>query len=459
MKRKIIIVLALGLLVIPKFTHAEGLASKLAGRVLLAVEAHGEAWYVTTDSLLRIYLGRPQDAFNLMRQQGVGISNKNLNKIPIGVIAGSTDSDTDGLPDNLEAALHLDGQKTDTDGDGFSDYLEVKKGFNPTGKGSLPLDLNFTRLQIGKIFLQVEEHGQAWYINPADGLRYFLGRPDDAFAIMRTLGLGIKNGELEQISILMPNYDLSAFTDKIFDLVNDERKKAGLEGLILNNDLSAVAREHSQDLAEENTRLTDLNKACDFPIIHHEGFKFGHYGYDRLHNRGLYYFDKSGENIALMPAAGVKTINYDSRITATVNNCASRQEKVDQDYEKALTNKDNKAKLDMVASEIVKRQKLLVDEPEVSLSEIKWNSLETVATKTVSGWLSSPGHKANIIEADYDATGIGSAYVNGCVITTQIFIRRITCGFKDSACCSREDYYPYCYEPYSCENGKCVPAP
>ncbi len=46
---------------------------------------------------------------------------------------------------------------------------------------------------LGRIFLQVEAHGEAWYINPLDGHRYFLGRPTDAFAAMRAFGLGVSN--------------------------------------------------------------------------------------------------------------------------------------------------------------------------------------------------------------------------------------------------------------------------
>lgn len=37
----------------------------------------------------------------------------------------------------------------------------------------------------GYIVLQVEENGEAWYVDPSNSVRYYLGRPDDAFAIMR----------------------------------------------------------------------------------------------------------------------------------------------------------------------------------------------------------------------------------------------------------------------------------
>ncbi|MCX6800404.1 MAG: hypothetical protein NT091_04645 [Candidatus Falkowbacteria bacterium] len=45
----------------------------------------------------------------------------------------------------------------------------------------------------GKIFIQVESKGEAWYINPSDAKRYYLGRPKDAYIIMRELSIGINN--------------------------------------------------------------------------------------------------------------------------------------------------------------------------------------------------------------------------------------------------------------------------
>jgi hypothetical protein len=51
----------------------------------------------------------------------------------------------------------------------------------------------------GKILLQVQDKGQAYYVNPLNLRLYYLGRPADAFAVMRQLGLGIKNSDLNQI--------------------------------------------------------------------------------------------------------------------------------------------------------------------------------------------------------------------------------------------------------------------
>jgi hypothetical protein len=89
----------------------------------------------------------------------------------------------------------------DSDEDGYNDYEEIISGYNPFGDGKLDVDENFSLTSAGKIFLQVEQNGEAWYVNPDDSKRYYLGRPQDAFNIMRSLGLGITNIDLENITI------------------------------------------------------------------------------------------------------------------------------------------------------------------------------------------------------------------------------------------------------------------
>jgi hypothetical protein len=125
------------------FASAEDLSAKLKGKILLQVQSHGEAWYVNPDSQSRFYLGRPADAFRVMREQGLGVSNKDF--------------------------------------DSFA--------------GTAP-----TRLA-GKILLKVENKGEAYYVNPADLKMHYLGRPDDAFSIMKNLGLGITDSNLALISV------------------------------------------------------------------------------------------------------------------------------------------------------------------------------------------------------------------------------------------------------------------
>jgi len=120
------------------------LARKLKGRILLQVEKNGEAWYLNPDDEKKYYLGRPADAFNVMRNLGLGIKHSEL-----------------------------------------ENYLTSK----------FPIRL------AGKTMLDVEQNGEAYYVNPIDLKGYFLNRPADAFRVMRELGLGITNDNVRKINV------------------------------------------------------------------------------------------------------------------------------------------------------------------------------------------------------------------------------------------------------------------
>lgn len=182
---------------------ASASSDSLAGKILLQVQERGEAWYVNPGDEKRYFLGKPNDAFALMRNLGVGITNANLNRIQVADnrLAGEIDNDGDGLSDALEDSLGTDKNKADTDGDGHDDRIEILTGYNPLGAGKLPIDNTFASAQKGKILLQVQKNGEAWYVNPDNNKRYFLGRPVDAFNLMRKIGLGITNRDLNKIPL------------------------------------------------------------------------------------------------------------------------------------------------------------------------------------------------------------------------------------------------------------------
>lgn len=204
----VIILLSLSFFIIKKNIFAQDLNQKLSGMILIQTEKNGEAWYVNPTNKMRYYMGRPINAFNIMRKLGRGITNNDLLKIQVGYENfGGTDSDSDGLPDLLENSFKTNINSPDSDKDGFGDKEEVLNNHNPNGEGKFNIDSNFSKKNSGYIFLQVEENGEAWYVYPKNLERYFLGRPDDAFNLMKKFGFGISNSDLDKIPIA-PDSDL-----------------------------------------------------------------------------------------------------------------------------------------------------------------------------------------------------------------------------------------------------------
>lgn len=127
-----------------KITYKENnnSANGLKGKILLQVESHGEAWYVNPKDGKRYYMADGNEAYRIMRYLGVGITNTNLDK--------------------------------------------------------MKNDKNFAKKHSGKMFLQIENHGEAFYID-FNGTAHYLKDGAAAYEIMRSLGLGITNNDLIKI--------------------------------------------------------------------------------------------------------------------------------------------------------------------------------------------------------------------------------------------------------------------
>lgn len=116
---------------------------KQKGKILLQVESHGEAWYVNPKDGKRYYMADGNKAYDVMRNMGVGITNKDLDKIKANKTLAKKSS--------------------------------------------------------GKIFLQIESKGEAYYID-FDGVAHYLKDGAAAYEIMRSLGVGITNNDLTKIT-------------------------------------------------------------------------------------------------------------------------------------------------------------------------------------------------------------------------------------------------------------------
>lgn len=121
----------------------DSIVSRLKGKILLQVEEGGRGWYLNPGDEKKYYLGKPRNAFNIMRELGVGISE-----------------------------------------DDFQSF----DGYAPE------------RLA-GRILIRAEKNGEAYYVESKDQEMYFLGKPNDAFQVMRDLGLGVSNEDIRKIGV------------------------------------------------------------------------------------------------------------------------------------------------------------------------------------------------------------------------------------------------------------------
>lgn len=141
--RRLLFVSAMAVLfLLPLTAWGAHYVGEATGYILLQVENHGEAWYVYPINGKAYYLGRPADAFKIMQELALGATHAFI-------------TDTEIFPDRLA----------------------------------------------GMILLDAEKNGEAYYIYPKDLKKYYLGRPEDAFKIMREKGRGVSNADLVNIPV------------------------------------------------------------------------------------------------------------------------------------------------------------------------------------------------------------------------------------------------------------------
>ncbi|MBI2484052.1 hypothetical protein HYV71_02615 [Candidatus Uhrbacteria bacterium] len=198
------IILLIALLMMASPSYAATLKEKLAGRILLQVEEKGKAWYVEPQTKQRAYLGRPADAFRIMRELSLGITDANL--------------------------------------------------------GRLKEDTPFACKNAGKIFLQVQQKGEAWYVFPPDCSVHYLGRPSDAFSLMRTKGLGISNDDIATIpaSVKYTSDQQSRIVNKETSVENIETKKIVADEISSNEH---AIEKIEEEVVKKETAVEDTSSA------------------------------------------------------------------------------------------------------------------------------------------------------------------------------------------------------
>ncbi|MFH0857060.1 MAG: hypothetical protein V1860_04135 [bacterium] len=132
------------------------------GYVMLKAEDKGQLYYISPVSKKAYYIVMPKHTMEIMQGTGIGIKNSDLEKIPLGGQCPATQPNCD----------------------------------NPQ-----KYDKNFVNKYKGYIFLQVEENGEAWYVYPKDGKKYFLGAPEEAYNIFADKAVGISNSDFKKLEL------------------------------------------------------------------------------------------------------------------------------------------------------------------------------------------------------------------------------------------------------------------
>jgi uncharacterized protein YkwD len=173
----------------------------------------------------------------------------------------------------------------------------------------------------------------------------------------------VKNIENSANSVMPspPMIDQQTLERRIHELINQQRKSQGLSSLSFDQALTGIAQKHSEDMAKNNY-FSHYNLRGLGPTE-----RGNQVGYSCYKNYGSYYSTGIAENI-------MQNNLYDS---VTYYN---------------------------------------------GISVYDWNSLEEIAQSTVNGWMTSSGHRQNILTSTYDREGIGVAVASdGKVYITEDF--------------------------------------
>jgi Phosphodiester glycosidase len=143
--------------------QAATVAQTLSGRIVLDPSTAGKAWYISPVNHDRYVLASAADAAFLINKLGAGISEANFQKIAQG-------------------------------------------GTTPKG------DVALAKKLAGRILLEVERQGQAWYVNPVDLKKYYLASPTNALNILLKFGAAITPANLAKIHKAVESESVNNFS-------------------------------------------------------------------------------------------------------------------------------------------------------------------------------------------------------------------------------------------------------
>lgn len=159
-----------------------------------------------------------------------------------------------------------------------------------------------------------------------------------------------------------PSIDVRVLEQEIHAVINEVRSEHTLEILMWDDDLAAIARAHSGDMASTGT-FSHTGSGGTLPSDRSDAA-----GYECLKEAGDYRYTGIAENIFM-------TYVYRSHRTYHGPNGTRRT------YD--------------------------------------WKTQQEIARDVVNGWMDSPGHRANILQARHDREGIGIVRTGDQLFITQ----------------------------------------
>jgi len=158
-----------------------------------------------------------------------------------------------------------------------------------------------------------------------------------------------------------PEIRIPTLERRIHDLVNKERTAKKLRALQFDDKLTSIARAHSADMAKRKF-FSHVNPDGKDPTTRGELA-----GYSCKKDFGSFFTEGLAENL------------YQGNLYSSVRTRGT-------------------------------------------VKTYTWNTLEDLASQSVTGWMKSKGHRENILEKSYDRTGIGVAISkDDKVFVTQVF--------------------------------------
>lgn len=272
----------------------------------------------------------------------------------------------------------------------------------------------------GRIVLQVQSKGEAWYINPVNKQRYYIGRSADAFKVIQKNALGVSNKDFDSFKGKAP----ARLSGRILLKVEDKGKAYYVNPC----DLKIYYLSSSGDILKAlravglGIRNIDLNKIpcaygpCTEQVISENGIKTE---FNQLETKVHEYINMERKNRGL---TGLKWNSDVAKVARSHSSYLAQKnlnERTPSIQHEGADGKYQDSRLEAAGIHYFN----MSGENIALLSESNMTD-DQIAKKVVDMWMGSEGHRENILR-DYNEEGIGIVKVNDYYIVTENFIRRI----------------------------------